>query len=991
MDGISDAYDAIGGSEKDSASERERQPKEQIAALNSHYSGPAKGKESAEKAKAVAEKEIVRQKDQLARQIAEKQALEDQIARLTADNRRLDIALQRVKNDYELLANAKLGRLTLAYWRLKDRIRHRLKRTLNGAKATRQSEEETGIKGSNNPTRDDKTEVSYETRISYAKKCPKSNGCGYFAKTSAKIAVICDRFYYDSVRSAADFSYVTPENGKDILRKVDLFLVVSTWRGLNNEWLGLATEGSRERLLLDELIGFAKSKGVPVVFYSKEDPPHYSDFIGTAKKCDYIFTSCAEKTKDYIADCGHNRVYVMRFGINPCFHNPIGCDNKLRRDGGVVFSGGWYRKFTERCTDLGRIFDGVLAAHRPLAIVDRFSNTKTPDKRFDYPETYRRFVHPEVRHDLLQNLHKTFNWSINANTVKNSQTMFANRAYELQADGSLLVSNYSIGINSILPLVYLAHSKDDVGRLLSSFGGEELYERQMASVRYVMTGETCFDRISEMLRIVGKPECTTARTVAVVVDHATPEVRQMFDEQSFPNRKLYAIEEFSEKEYGAADYVAFWNPDSYYGPFYLEDMLNGFKYTRSKYVTKAAFKKNGKLMDGIEHGFVATMQARHRTVFCSRQFTWDFLRGLNGPQGLDSGYSIDHLNYDEKLDRKWLTGARKRRHAKKKYSVVIPVFNNGWFLYGKALASLLRCRDFASMEIVLVDDGSSDGVTPTIVRWLSRKYDNVISYLFEDGGSGSASRPRNKGIELSTADYIIFLDPDDEAIPEGYEQLYGTMRRTRSDIVVGDCVVAKDKIRMDGIYPKIHRFFPTDVLRDEGRQFLRQTDFMAVRLHTMMIKKRLIAENGISFAVGAFGEDTLMAYMLLEASHVTTIIPQCVQIYYAMYPNSAVNNVGAAFFRKYYLCARPYVEWLRKTGMADSFMAKRFPEYIKGWHFNKLQQVPDNERTESTEILYRILTEFASIGKIVDPLMTRFLELCRNGDFPAAHQCVMPK
>ena len=972
--------------------------KEKVAALNSKCAELVKGKETAEK-------EIVRQKDQLARQAAEKQALEKkvaqqtsekqalekkvaqqaaekqelekQVARQTSEKRALekriaqhDAALQRVRMDYEKLSRAKLGRLTLAYWRLKDGIKRWLKRAFKRVRAN-------------------KANASYEKRIVHAKACQTSNGCGYFAKAASKIAVICDRFYYDSVQSAADFSYVTPENWGEVLRKVDVFLVVSTWNGLNNEWQGLATEGSSKRLLLDKLIDYAKSNGVPVVFYSKEDPPHYSDFIGTAKKCDYVFTSCAEKIHDYVADCGHNRVYVMRFGIDPCFHNPIGCNNELRKDGGVIFSGSWYRKFPERCTDLRMIFDGILAAHRPLAIVDRFSNVATPDNRYEFPQAYRDFVHPGVSHDLLQNLHKTFNWSININTVKNSQTMFANRAYELQATGSLLMSNYSIGVNSILPLVYLAHSKEGVGRLLSSFDAEELYERQMASVRYVMTGETCFDRISEMLRIVGKPECTTSRTVAVVVDHVTPEVQQMFDEQSFPSRKLYAIEEFSEKEYRAVDYVAFWSPDSYYGPFYLEDMLNGFKYTQSSYVTKAAFRKDGKLENGIEHGFVSTMQDRHRTVFSCRRFTWEFLRGLNGPQEIDSGYSIDHFNYDEKLDGGWLAGARKRRQSNKKYSVVIPVYNNGWYLYGKALASLLRCRDFANMEIVLVDDGSSDGITPTIVRWLSRKYDNVVAYRFEDGGSGSASRPRNKGVELSTTDYVVFLDPDDEAIPEGYEQLYDTMKRTRSDIVLGDCIIAKDQVNKVGIYSKIHRCFPTDVIKGNGGQLLSQIDFMAIRLHSMMIKKQLMVENGIFHVVGAYGEDTLMSYMLLEASQVTTVVPQCVQIYYAQHPNSAVNNVGAAFFRKYCLCAQPYVKWLRKTGLADSFMNRRFAEYVKGWYFNKLQYVPDDERMESTEILYRMLAEFARIGKVEDPLIVRFLELGEKGDFPAAHQCVM--
>ena len=70
-------------------------------------------------------------------------------------------------------------------------------------------------------------------------------------------------------------------------------------------------------------------------------------------------------------------------------------------------------------------------------------------------------------------------------------------------------------------------------------------------------------------------------------------------------------------------------------------------------------------------------------------------------------------------------------------------------------------------------------------------------------------------------------------------------------------------------------------------------------------------------------------------------------------------------------------------------MNRRFAEYVKGWYFNKLQYVPDDERMESTEILYRMLAEFARIGKVEDPLIVRFLELGEKGDFPAAHQCVM--
>ena len=68
------------------------------------------------------------------------------------------------------------------------------------------------------------------------------------------------------------------------------------------------------------------------------------------------------------------------------------------------------------------------------------------------------------------------------------------------------------------------------------------------------------------------------------------------------------------------------------------------------------------------------------------------------------------------------------------------------------------------MEILLIDDGSTDEETINTISDIKNKYTNVRTYSFTDGGSGTASRPRNKGIELATAKYVTYLDPDNEAI-----------------------------------------------------------------------------------------------------------------------------------------------------------------------------------------------------------------------------------
>ena len=99
------------------------------------------------------------------------------------------------------------------------------------------------------------------------------------------------------------------------------------------------------------------------------------------------------------------------------------------------------------------------------------------------------------------------------------------------------------------------------------------------------------------------------------------------------------------------------------------------------------------------------------------------------------------------------------------------------------------------MEIIIVDDGSTDNYTPMIVNRLVRENNNVKAYFYNDGGSGSASRPRNKGYELSTAPFITYLDPDNEAINDGYYHLYKEIENKEVDLVVGNMVKLDTKKR----------------------------------------------------------------------------------------------------------------------------------------------------------------------------------------------------
>jgi len=90
-------------------------------------------------------------------------------------------------------------------------------------------------------------------------------------------------------------------------------------------------------------------------------------------------------------------------------------------------------------------------------------------------------------------------------------------------------------------------------------------------------------------------------------------------------------------------------------------------------------------------------------------------------------------------------------------SVIIPTHNRAAFLE-EAIESILF-QDYKDFELIVVDDGSTDGT-----RELIRTYGERVIYLHQDNKGVSCAR--NRGIENSTGKYIAFLDSDDKWLPK---------------------------------------------------------------------------------------------------------------------------------------------------------------------------------------------------------------------------------
>lgn len=144
------------------------------------------------------------------------------------------------------------------------------------------------------------------------------------------------------------------------------------------------------------------------------------------------------------------------------------------------------------------------------------------------------------------------------------------------------------------------------------------------------------------------------------------------------------------------------------------------------------------------------------------------------------------------------------------FSVIIPLYNKG-SLVKRAIDSVLSqsCQDF---EIIVVDDGSKDKSADYVTDYT----DERIKYFYKDNGGVSSAR--NYGIEKSTKEWIVFLDADDELLPNALE-IFRTLINGNKDVlfVVGGIKWIKGSLDKS--------ILETDIIKRSKLKFTRHPHF----------------------------------------------------------------------------------------------------------------------------------------------------------------------
>ena len=204
-----------------------------------------------------------------------------------------------------------------------------------------------------------------------------------------------------------------------------------------------------------------------------------------------------------------------------------------------------------------------------------------------------------------------------------------------------------------------------------------------------------------------------------------------------------------------------------------------------------------------------------------------------------------------------------------KISVIVPIYNS--------IDCLERCvnsicaQTYTNIEILLIDDGSTDG-TDKLCERLASEDSRIRTYHKQNGGASSA---RNMGIGLAEGEYLGFVDSDDYIEPDMYELLMSAAKKRSGPIVQ----ISRDEVDEEG------NRLPDICIPPESVRFCEAEDFLKdLLLHkgdcsfcTKLVKRELFENH--RFPEGALNEDfSLLVEILQEIDGITILPRQCYHV-----------------------------------------------------------------------------------------------------------------
>lgn len=311
-------------------------------------------------------------------------------------------------------------------------------------------------------------------------------------------------------------------------------------------------------------------------------------------------------------------------------------------------------------------------------------------------------------------------------------------------------------------------------------------------------------------------------------------------------------------------------------------------------------------------------------------------------------------------------------------SVIVPVYNVEDYI-DRCLESL-ACQSLSDIEILCVNDGSTDGSPEHLHKWADR--DSRIKVLNKPNGGLSSAR--NAGIAKASAKYVCFVDSDDRLYPNACEDIVKMMDESDVDVLTFGATCVPGEAVTSWLYDVLsprnitYDGFDLDILfKESSRPFAWRmacnTDFLR--------KNRILFDEDVRF-----GEDQIFCFAVYPRSSKTRFSSMKLYEYLAARPGSLMDRMNADVCAKMLehvnIVEHIFSDW-KELGILN-----RYAEQMMRWALDfclyELIRVPQDKFLEVTDKLGAVLRSYIPLGdasRVEDKVDRAYLKnLLQPGD-----------
>ena len=243
-------------------------------------------------------------------------------------------------------------------------------------------------------------------------------------------------------------------------------------------------------------------------------------------------------------------------------------------------------------------------------------------------------------------------------------------------------------------------------------------------------------------------------------------------------------------------------------------------------------------------------------------------------------------------------------------SIVIPIYNVEKYL-DRCFNSLEKNDDFKEVEIVLVDDGSTDE-SLRLCNEFKKNNSNVKVYKKENGGASDA---RNFGAQKATGDYIWFVDSDDE-ITNCLKEFLNYLKKIKPDVMVcqSEIVELNGEKHDECIYTIDAGTYTSEEFMIQMKKNPKSIIFCP---QYYIVRRQFIEENNLYFYKGIIYEDELWIPQLLIKAKLIFYTNRKVYYHYMIETSVMHSTKLEKCGRSDYIVATELIKIYDKSGRTD--------------------------------------------------------------------------